>query len=105
LGISKILLCARCATLKECDVVAAETRDGPGLLLRHFEISKPLLSYFPIQRSQAEREILERLARGEKVVLVTDAGSPGISDPGERVVKGRFALGFVSKLFPDRRLW
>src|SRR6266403_3398074 len=81
-------------TLKECDVVAAEDTRRTGLLLRHFEISKPLISYFQFNEAKRSEEILQRLARGEKVALVTDAGSPGISDPGERVVKGAVALGF-----------
>ena len=81
-------------TLKECDVVAAEDTRRTGLLLRHFEICKPLLSYFQFNEAKRSEEILERLARGEKVALVTDAGSPGISDPGERVVKAAVAAGF-----------
>ncbi|HYV26699.1 MAG TPA: 16S rRNA (cytidine(1402)-2'-O)-methyltransferase [Candidatus Eisenbacteria bacterium] len=81
-------------TLKECDVVAAEDTRRTGQLLRHFGISKPLLSYFQFNEARRSEEILERLRRGEKVALVTDAGSPGISDPGERVVKAARAAGF-----------
>ena len=72
--------------LKECDVVAAEDTRHSGQLLKHFGISKPLLSYFQFNEAKRSEEIIERLRRGEKVALVTDAGSPGISDPGERVV-------------------
>jgi len=79
--------------LRECDVVAAEDTRHTGHLLRHFEISKPLLSYFQFNEAKRSEEIIERLARGEKVALVTDAGSPGISDPGERVVKAAVAAG------------
>src|SRR3989442_2160381 len=74
-------------TLKECDVIAAEDTRHTGLLLKHFGISKPLLSYFRFNESKRSEEIIERLRRGERVALVTDAGSPGISDPGEPVVK------------------
>src|SRR5262247_3369222 len=81
-------------TLKECDVVAAEDTRRTGLLLKHFEISKPLLSYFQFNEAKRSEQILERLGRGEKVALVTDAGSPGISDPGERVVKAAIVAGF-----------
>src|SRR6184192_3257210 len=81
-------------TLKECDVVAAEDTRRTGLLLKHFQISKPLLSYFQFNEAKRSEEIIERLRRGEKVALVTDAGSPGISDPGERVVKAALAAGF-----------
>jgi 16S rRNA (cytidine1402-2'-O)-methyltransferase len=81
-------------TLKECDVVAAEDTRRTGLLLKHFGISRPLLSYFQFNEAKRSEQILDRLARGEKVALVTDAGSPGISDPGERVVKAAIAAGF-----------
>ena len=81
-------------TLKECDLVAAEDTRRTGLLLRHFGISKPLLSYFKFSEAKRSEEILARLGRGEKIALVTDAGSPGISDPGERVVKAAIAAGF-----------
>src|SRR5947207_14812140 len=66
--------------LRECDVVAAEDTRRTGQLLKHFEISKPLLSYFQFNEAKRSEEILQRLQRGEKVALVTDAGSPGIGD-------------------------
>jgi len=86
--------------LKECDVVAAEDTRRSGLLLRHFGIHKPLLSYFQFNEARRSEEILERLGRGEKVALITDAGSPGISDPGERVVKAALAAGFRVEAVP-----
>ena len=79
--------------LRGCDVVAAEDTRRTGQLLKHFEISKPLLSYFQFNEARRSEEIIERLRRGEKVALVTDAGSPGISDPGGRVVKAAIAAG------------
>ncbi len=81
-------------TLKECDLVAAEDTRHTGQLLKHFGISKPLLSYFQFNEAKRSEEIIERLRRGVKVALVTDAGSPGISDPGERVVRAALAAGF-----------
>src|SRR6266853_1706186 len=81
-------------TLKECDVVAAEDTRRTGQLLKHFGISKPLLSYFQFNEARRSEQIIERLGRGEKIALVTDAGSPGISDPGERVVRAAIAAGF-----------
>src|SRR5712692_453931 len=81
-------------TLKECDLVAAEDTRRTGILLKHFSISKPMLSYFQFNEAKRSEEIIERLRRGEKVALVTDAGSPGISDPGERVVRAALAAGF-----------
>src|SRR5881409_607447 len=79
--------------LKECDLVAAEDTRHTGQLLKHFGISKPLLSYFQFNEAKRSEEIIGRLQRGEKVALVTDAGSPGISDPGERVVRAAIAAG------------
>ena len=79
--------------LRECDVVAAEDTRHSGQLLKHFGISKPLLSCFQFNEAKRSEEIIERLKRGEKIALITDAGSPGISDPGERVVKAAVAAG------------
>src|SRR5437868_6180963 len=81
-------------TLKECDLVAAEDTRRTGQLLKHFGISKPMLSYFKFSEAKRSEEILARLGRAEKIALVTDAGSPGISDPGERVVQAAIAAGF-----------
>ena len=80
--------------LRECDVVAAEDTRRSGQLLKHFGLSKPLLSYFQFNEARRSEEIIERLRRGEKIALVTDAGSPGISDPGERVVRAAITAGF-----------
>src|ERR1700733_13426036 len=87
-------------TLKECDVVAAEDTRRTGQLLKHFGISKPMLSYFQFNEARRSEEIIERLKRGEKVALVTDAGSPGISDPGERVVTAAIRAGLRVESVP-----
>jgi 16S rRNA (cytidine1402-2'-O)-methyltransferase len=87
-------------TLKECDAVAAEDTRHTGQLLRHFGITRPLLSYFQFNEARRSEEILERLKRGEKIALVTDAGSPGISDPGERVVRAARAAGLRVETVP-----
>ena len=86
--------------LNECDVLAAEDTRRSGQLLKHFKISKPLLSYFQFNEAKRSEEILERLRNGQKVALVTDAGTPGISDPGERVVKAAIAAGFRVESVP-----
>jgi len=86
--------------LRECDVVAAEDTRYTGQLLKHFGISKPMLSYFQFNEAARSRAIVERLKRGEKIALVTDAGTPGISDPGERVVKSALAGGCRVKPVP-----
>jgi len=87
-------------TLKQCDVVAAEDTRRTGQLLKHFGISKPLLSYFQFNEARRSEQLLERLQRGEKVALVTDAGSPGISDPGERVVRAAIQAGLRVEAVP-----
>src|SRR5213596_3434439 len=87
-------------TLKECDLVAAEDTRRTGQLLKHFGISKPLLSYFQFNEAKRSEEILERLRLGQRIALVTDAGSPGISDPGERVVKAAITAGFRVESVP-----
>src|SRR5881296_2398618 len=87
-------------TLKECDLVAAEDTRHTGQLLKHFGISKPLLSYFQFNEAKRSEELIERLRRGEKVALVTDAGSPGISDPGERVVRAAIVAGLRVEIVP-----
>src|SRR5260370_28126306 len=74
-------------TLKECDVVAAEDTRRTGQLLKHFQIAKPLLSYFRFNEAKRSEEIIARLRGGQTVALVTHARSPGISAPCERVVQ------------------
>jgi 16S rRNA (cytidine1402-2'-O)-methyltransferase len=86
--------------LRECDVVAAEDTRHSGRLLQHFGISKPMLSYFQFNEARRSEEILGRLRRGEKVALVTDAGSPGISDPGARVVAAAREAGLRVESVP-----
>jgi 16S rRNA (cytidine1402-2'-O)-methyltransferase len=66
----------------------------------HFGISKPLLSYFQFNEARRTEEILRRLSRGETIALVTDAGSPGISDPGERVVRAALAANYRVEAVP-----
>src|SRR3954469_5546627 len=87
-------------TLRECDVIAAEDTRRTGQLLKHFGISKPLLSYFQFNEAKRSEEIVRRLKQGEKVALVTDAGTPGISDPGERVVRAALAAGLRVESVP-----
>lgn len=87
-------------TLRECDVVAAEDTRRTGQLLTYFGISRPILSYYRFNEAKRSEEIIERLRRGEKVALVTDAGTPGISDPGERVVRAAIAAGFRVESVP-----
>ena len=86
--------------LRECDVIAAEDTRRTGQLLKHFGIAKPLLSCFQFNEAGRSGEIIERLRQGGKIALVTDAGSPGISDPGERVVRAAIEAGFRVEAVP-----
>jgi 16S rRNA (cytidine1402-2'-O)-methyltransferase len=72
--------------LKEADLIACEDTRHTGRLLQHFGISKPTLSYHEHNERTRAPELVERLVKGERIALVTDAGTPGISDPAYRVV-------------------
>src|SRR5215216_98775 len=87
-------------TLRQCDVIAAEDTRRTGQLLSYFGISRPILSYFRFNEAKRSEEIVERLGRGEKIALVSDAGTPGISDPGERVVRAAIAAGYRVESVP-----
>jgi 16S rRNA (cytidine1402-2'-O)-methyltransferase len=73
--------------LKSADVIAAEDTRHSGNLLRHFEIRKPLTSYHEHNEAMRAEQLAERLAAGENVALITDAGMPGLSDPGARLIR------------------
>src|SRR5437773_1293775 len=73
--------------LKDVDVVAAEDTRHSGLLLKHVGIQKPFVSYHEHNEAARTAELIERLARGDKVALITDAGTPGLSDPGLRLIR------------------
>src|SRR5689334_7981853 len=73
--------------LKNVDLIAAEDTRHSGMLLKHFEIKKPLLSYHEHNEAMRTAQLVERLATGENVALITDAGMPGLSDPGARLVR------------------
>src|SRR5215475_4249855 len=73
--------------LKGADVVAAEDTRHSGLMLKHFGIKKSFVSYHEHNEAARAAELVERLARGENVALITDAGTPGLSDPGLRLIR------------------
>ena len=73
--------------LKSVDVVAAEDTRHSGNLLRHFEIHKPLVSYHEHNEAMRAEQLVQRLEAGETVALITDAGMPGLSDPGARLIR------------------
>src|SRR5205809_7672528 len=73
--------------LKSADVIAAEDTRHSGLLLKHLDIKKPFVSYHEHNEAARTTELVERLGRGENVALITDAGTPGLSDPGLRLIR------------------
>jgi 16S rRNA (cytidine1402-2'-O)-methyltransferase len=73
--------------LKEVDLIAAEDTRHTGLLLRHYGIQKPLTSYFEGNELKKKDFILSKLKQGDRIALVSDAGTPGISDPGFRLIQ------------------
>jgi 16S rRNA (cytidine1402-2'-O)-methyltransferase len=73
--------------LKEVDLIAAEDTRHTILLLRHFGIQTPLTSYFEGNEIKKKEFILSKLKQGHRVALVSDAGTPGISDPGFRLIQ------------------
>jgi len=73
--------------LRDVDLVAAEDTRHSGMLLKHFGIKKPLLSFHEHNEAMRTAQLIERLAAGEKIALITDAGMPGLSDPGARLIR------------------
>lgn len=74
-------------TLKNVDYIAAEDTRHTLKLLNYFDISKPLISYYKENEKTKSEVIIEKLEEGKNIALVSDAGTPGISDPGEEVIK------------------
>ncbi len=73
--------------LKEVDLIAAEDTRQTLKLLNHFEINKPLISYHRHNEETKSDKLIEKLKEGQNIALVSDAGTPGICDPGEEVIK------------------
>ncbi len=73
-------------TLKTVDLVACEDTRHTGILLKNFGIEKPMVSYFQHSKLSKIEYIFEQLASGKNIALVTDAGTPGISDPGQELI-------------------
>ena len=80
-------------TLKEVDVIAAEDTRNSIKLLNHFEIKTPLTSYHEFNKYDKAKVLVSRMLGGENIALITDAGTPGISDPGEELVRQCYEAG------------
>ena len=73
--------------LKSVDLIAAEDTRHSGILLKHFGIKKPFISYHEHNEAMRTAELVERLEGGQSIALITDAGTPGLSDPGLRLLR------------------
>ena len=89
--------------LKSVDLIACEDTRHSGNLLRHFEISKPLLSYHEHNEARRTAELIEDLAAGKNVAVISDAGLPGISDPGHRLLRACIARGVPYTIVPGAK--
>ena len=87
-------------TLKEVDLIAAEDTRNSIKLLNHFEIQTPMTSYHEYNKYEKGRKLVEKLLEGQDIALITDAGTPGISDPGEELVKMCYESGISVTSLP-----
>ena len=83
--------------LNEVDLIACEDTRTSLKLLNHFEIKKPLVAYHKFNEKTASEKLIEELEKGKNIALITDAGTPVISDPGNLLTKLLTEIGFVYK--------
>jgi 16S rRNA (cytidine1402-2'-O)-methyltransferase len=81
------ITCRVVRTLKEVDLIAAEDTRNSIKLLNHFEIKTPMTSYHEYNKIEKAYQLVDKLREGKNIALITDAGTPGISDPGEELVR------------------
>lgn len=86
--------------LKDADLILAEDTRTSGLLLKHFDIRRPLLSYHKFNEHGEVAALVARLQAGEEMALVSDAGTPGISDPGFLIVRECAKAGVAVQCLP-----
>ena len=86
--------------LKEADFIACEDTRHSVHLLRHFGIAKPLVSYHEHNEARRTAEFIGQLAEGKKIAIITDAGMPGISDPGHRILRACRERGIPFTVLP-----
>ena len=87
-------------TLKEADLIAAEDTRHSIKLLNHFEIKTPMTSYHEYNKVEKAAYLVSQMAQGLNVALITDAGTPGISDPGEELVRQCYEAGIEVTSLP-----
>ena len=86
--------------LKEADLILAEDTRTSGILMKHYDIHKPLVAHHKFNEHGTSAGIVERLKAGQTICLVTDAGTPGISDPGFYLVREAIAAGIEVQTLP-----
>jgi 16S rRNA (cytidine1402-2'-O)-methyltransferase len=86
--------------LREADLIAAEDTRHSGHLLTRFEISKPLVSYHQFSEAKRTAEFLLQFEQGKNIALISDAGLPGVSDPGERLIRAAVQAGVPVEVVP-----
>jgi 16S rRNA (cytidine1402-2'-O)-methyltransferase len=86
--------------LREVDLIAAEDTRHTGHLLTRFEIRKPLISYHQFSEAKRTAEFLRKFEQGQSIALVSDAGLPGVSDPGERLIRAAVEAGVPVEVVP-----
>lgn len=87
-------------TLKEVDLIAAEDTRHSIKLLNHLEIKTPMTSYHEFNKIEKARYLVEQMMTGLNIALITDAGTPGISDPGEELVRQAYEAGILVTSLP-----
>ena len=86
--------------LESADVIAAEDTRNSIKLLNHYNIKTPMTSYHEYNKAEKGKHLIERMKRGESIALISDAGTPGISDPGEELVKRCYEEGIKVTSLP-----
>ena len=94
------ITCRVLRTLKEVDLIAAEDTRNSIKLLNHFEIKTPMTSYHEYNKIDKAYQLVEKMKAGQNIALITDAGTPGISDPGEDLVRICYEAGIEVTSLP-----
>src|SRR5277367_6204328 len=87
--------------LREVDFIAAEDTRHTGHLLACFEVRKPLISYHQFSEAKRTAEFLGKFEQGQSIALVSDAGLPSVSDPGERLIRAAVNAGVPVEVVPE----
>ena len=87
-------------TLKEVDLIAAEDTRNSIKLLNHFDIKTPMTSYHEYNKIDKAYVLISKMQEGQNIALITDAGTPGISDPGEELVRQCHEAGITVTALP-----